>query len=64
MKAIVALQLEADRVHTWITNKLAAEERGSDTIEKVLWAAGVIVIVGIVYAAITSYVNTKVGSIK
>lgn len=63
MKAIVALQLEADRVHTWITQQLAAE-RGSDTIEKVLWAAGVIVIVGIVYTAITSYVNTKVGSIK
>ena len=39
-------------------------ERGSVTTEHVLWAVAVIAIVGIVVAAITSYVKTQAGNIK
>lgn len=39
-------------------------ERGSVTIEHVLWAVAVIVIVGIVVAAITTYVTNKSGLIQ
>jgi hypothetical protein len=34
-------------------------ERGSETIEKVLWAVAVIAIVGIVVAAISAFVTSK-----
>ncbi|GAB3990990.1 hypothetical protein [Nocardioides marmoraquaticus] len=40
------------------------DERGSVTIEQVIWAGAVIVIVGIVVAAITAYVKSKSGEIK
>lgn len=40
------------------------EERGSVTIEQVIWAGAVIVIVGIVVAAITAYVRSESGKIK
>lgn len=39
-------------------------ERGSETIEKVLWAVGVIAIVGIVVTAIKAYVTTQTGNLK
>lgn len=39
-------------------------ERGSVTIEQVLWAIAMIAIVGIVVAAITAYVTSKSGNIK
>lgn len=39
-------------------------ERGSVTIEQVIWAVAVIAIVGIVVLAITNYVTTKAGEIK
>lgn len=39
-------------------------ERGSVTIEHVLWAVAVIAIVGIVVAAITNYVTTQSGLIS
>lgn len=39
-------------------------ERGSVTTEHVLWAVAVIAIVGIVVAAITSYVQAQSGKIK
>lgn len=39
-------------------------DRGSVTIEQVIWAGAVIVIVGIVVAAITGYVTTQAGNIK
>ncbi len=39
-------------------------ERGSVTIEQVIWAVAVIAIVGIVVVAITNYVTTKAGQIK
>ena len=39
-------------------------ERGSVTIEYVLWAVAVIVIVGIVVAAVKAYVTSQAGNIK
>lgn len=39
-------------------------ERGSVTIEQVLWAIAMIAIVGIVVAAITAYVTSKSANIK
>ncbi|KRF32286.1 hypothetical protein [Nocardioides sp. Soil805] len=39
-------------------------ERGSVTTEHVLWAVAVIAIVGIVVAAVTSYVQAQAGKIK
>lgn len=39
-------------------------ERGSVTIENVLWAVAVIAIAAIVITAITSYVTTQAGKIK
>ena len=38
-------------------------ERGSITIEQVLWAAAMIAIVAIVVAAITNFVTTQAGKI-
>lgn len=39
-------------------------ERGSVTIEQVLWAVAMIIIVGIVVTAITNFVTTKAGEIR
>ena len=39
-------------------------ERGSVTMEQVLWAVAVIVIVGIVVTAITAYVTNEAAKIK
>jgi hypothetical protein len=39
-------------------------ERGSVTIENVLWAVAVIAIAAIVITAITSYVTTQAGKIR
>ncbi len=39
-------------------------ERGSVTIEQVIWAVAVIGIVGIVVTAITNYVTAQAGKIK
>lgn len=43
---------------------LARTDRGSVTIEQVIWAVAVIAIVGIVVVAITNYVTTKSAQIK
>ena len=40
------------------------DERGSVTIEQVIWAVALIVIAGGVVAAITAYVNSKKDQIK
>jgi hypothetical protein len=39
-------------------------ERGSVTIEQVIWAVAIIAIVAIVVTAITNYVTTQAGKIK
>lgn len=50
-----------DRAQTSLKTK---SERGSETIEKVLWAVAVIAIVAIVVAAIRTYVTTTSAKIK
>lgn len=40
------------------------DQRGSVTTEHVLWAVAVIAIVGIVVAAVKTYVTTQAGNIK
>lgn len=39
-------------------------ERGSVTIEHVLWAVAVLAIVGVVVAAVKAYVTTQAGHLK
>lgn len=63
LKALVALQIAALTLHDR-TPKTSRNERGSVTTEHVLWAVAVIAIVGIVVAAITSYVSKQSGNIK
>lgn len=58
----------SDQLHTLQTNaqhKLVRgdSERGSVTIEQVLWAVAMIAIVGIVVAVITSFVTTQAAKI-
>ena len=48
----------------YLTTPDGARERGSVTVEHVLWAVAVIAIVAIVVAAITSYVTTQSGLIS
>jgi len=50
-----------DRAHTKLTTK---PERGSETIEKVLWAVAVIAIVAIVVTVIKNYVTSESAKIK
>ncbi len=45
-----------DHVHTKLTTQ---PERGSETIEKVVWAVAVIAIAGIVVAVIKTYVTNE-----
>lgn len=42
----------------------ARDERGSVTVEHVLWAVAVVVIVGVVVAAIKAYVTSQSGNLK
>jgi heme/copper-type cytochrome/quinol oxidase subunit 2 len=57
--ALVVIASMEDR-----TVKHRRDERGSVTIEQVIWAGAVILIVGIVVAAITAYVTSEAGKIK
>ena len=50
-----------DHAHTKLT---AEPERGSETIEKVLWAVAVIAIVGIVVAVIQNFVTNEAAKIQ
>lgn len=51
----------SDRARARLTTE---PERGSETIEKVLWSVAVIAIVAIVVTAIRSYVTTQSANIK
>ncbi|MGO1316826.1 MAG: hypothetical protein ACTMIR_07305 [Cellulomonadaceae bacterium] len=53
-------------LRAWITSPPPDEssERGSVTIEHVLWAVAVIAIVAVVVAAITTYVQNQSGLIS
>jgi Flp pilus assembly pilin Flp len=65
-----------DRMHTALLATFVAgslhldarlrrrDERGSVTIEYVLWAVAVIAIVAIVVAAVKAYVTSQAGNIK
>ena len=63
LKVLVLLQLAALSKYDDLRTARRSE-RGSVTTEHVLWAVAVIAIVGIVVAAITSYVKTQAGNIK
>ena len=63
LKALVLLQIAALHLYDR-ARKATRNERGSVTTEHVLWAVAVIAIVGIVVAAITSYVTKQSGNLK
>jgi len=46
-----------------LRHRAARPERGSVTIEQVLWAVAVIAIVGIVVLAVTNYVTSEAAKI-
>jgi hypothetical protein len=48
----------------WAPQSNDDSDRGSVTIEHVLWAVAVIAIVGVVVAAITAYVSAQAGLIS
>lgn len=57
MSAVVALMLGWD-------DRTRSDERGSVTTEHVLWAVAVIAIVGIVVAAVKTFVEMQAGKIN
>ncbi|WP_185996636.1 hypothetical protein [Nocardioides campestrisoli] len=63
LKVLVLLQLAGRAKYDDLT-AARRNERGSVTTEHVLWAVAVIAIVGIVVAAVTTYVQTQAGKIK
>jgi hypothetical protein len=63
LKVFVILQIAALHL-VERARKHSRSERGSVTTEHVLWAVAVIAIVGIVVAAITSYVTKQSGNLK
>ena len=65
-KLFIALQLAALTMLAALEDRVTKkhDERGSVTIEQVIWAGAVIVIVGIVVAAIKAFVTSESGKIK
>jgi hypothetical protein len=57
IQALVGLHLQLDA-------RQRRNQRGSVTTEHVLWAVAVIAIVGVVVAAVKTYVQTQAGNIK
>lgn len=66
LKLFITLQGAALTVLTDLENRTVKhrDERGSVTIEQVIWAGAVIVIVGIVVAAIKAFVTSESAKIK
>lgn len=66
LKLFIALQLAAMTVLASLENRVTRhrDERGSVTIQEVLWAVAAIAIVGIVVAAIRAFVTSESGKIK
>ena len=66
LKLLIALQLAALTTLASLEDRVTRQrdERGSVTIEQVIWAGAVIIIVGIVVAAIKAFVTEKSGDIK
>ena len=66
LKLFIALQMAALTSLASLEDRVTRrrDERGSVTIEQVLWAGAVIVIVGIVVAAIKFFVSSESAKIK
>ena len=63
LKVLVLLQLAVLTTQNDLRTA-PRDERGSVTTEHVLWAVAVIAIVGVVVAAVTTYVKSQAGNIK
>ena len=63
MRLMAPLERTFGRAHETL-RRARRDERGSVTIEQVIWAVALIVIAGGVVAAITAYVNSKSSQIK
>lgn len=63
MKYLIALQLAGQHLLTQLTEPRVHDERGGTIVETVTWIAVVLVIVGLVAAAVTAYVNTQIAKI-
>jgi hypothetical protein len=66
LKLCITLQVTMLAVIASLEDRIVKhrDERGSVTIEQVIWAGAVIVIVGIVVAAIKAFVTIESGKIK
>ena len=66
LKLFIALQMATLTLLSAAEDRVTKnrDERGSVTIEQVLWAVAVIVIVGIVVAAIRGFVTSESAKIK
>ncbi|UUW92914.1 hypothetical protein [Pimelobacter simplex] len=66
LKLFIALQLAVLTVRDALEGRarIQRDERGSVTIQEVLWAVAAIAIVGIVVAAIRAFVTSESGKIK
>jgi hypothetical protein len=66
LKFFIALQLAVLTVRDALEDRarFQRDERGSVTIQEVLWAVAAIAIVGIVVAAIRAFVISESGKIK
>ncbi|WKN46686.1 hypothetical protein [Nocardioides sp. Arc9.136] len=67
LKLFITLQVTALAVIASMEDRIVKhrpDERGSVTIEQVIWAGAVIFIVGIVVAAIRAFVTSEAGKIK
>ncbi|CAM3586958.1 hypothetical protein NOMA109596_01705 [Nocardioides marinus] len=66
LKLFIALQLAVLTVRDVLEDRarIQRDERGSVTIQEVLWAVAAIAIAGIVVAAIRAFVTSESGKIK
>jgi heme/copper-type cytochrome/quinol oxidase subunit 2 len=67
LKHFITLQVAMLALIATLEDRVAKhrrEERGSVTIEQVIWAGAVIVIVAIVVAAIKAFVTSEAGKIQ
>ena len=66
LKLFITLQVTALGLIATMDDQILErrDERGSVTIEQVIWAAAVIAIVAIVVAAITAFVRSEAGKIR
>lgn len=63
MKYLIILQLIGQQLLARVSEPRVKDERGSAIVETVAWIAVVLVIVGLVAAAVTAYVNSQIARI-